>query len=117
VAILVATLVGVKAASLVGVRLVSISLEWTKKEKTGPSLILPPGANLRAVRHFLHPTNTAETAFDQLILYMQEEWQEAIMDSQQGLARWVHVRGVLTIFLTAAVHVVATLGSILKLVR
>ena len=112
---LVGTLVGFKAASLVGVRVVG--LEWTKKEKNGPRLILPPGARLREILHTIYPRKTAERVFDQTIADMQLEWQEAIIHGKKGLARWVQVRGVLTVFLTAAVHVVATLSSFFKLVK
>lgn len=87
------------------------------KEKNGSRLILSPGAGLRDMLHFIYPPKTAERVFDQIIADMRVEWQAAIINDQKWLARWVRVRGVLTVFLTAAVHVVATLGSILKLVR
>lgn len=80
-------------------------------------LILPPGARLRAILHTIYPRKTAERVFDQTIADMQLEWQEAIIHGKKGLARWVQVRGVLTVFLTASVHVVATLSSFFKLVK
>ena len=89
----------------------------TALEKNGPRLILPPGAGLRDMLHVIYPPKTAERVFDQTIADMQLEWQEAMINDQKWLARWVRVRGVLTVVLTAAVHAVATLGSILKLVR
>ena len=88
-----------------------------KKEKTGPRLILPPGAWLRNVLHVIYPPKTAERVFDQTIADMRLEWEEAMIHDQKWLAGWVRVRGVLTVVLTAAVHVVAALGSILKLVK
>lgn len=87
-----------------------------KKEKREP-LILPPGAGLRDMLHFIYPTKIAERIFDQIIADMQLEWQEAMIHEKKWLACWVRVRGVLTVFLTAAVHVVATLGSIFKMVK
>ena len=81
------------------------------------SLILPPGAGLRDILHFIYPPKIAERVFDQIIADMQLEWQEAMIHEKKWLARWVRVRGILTVFLTAAVHVVATLGSIFKLVK
>ena len=89
----------------------------TQKEKNRPTLILPPGTWLRNVLHVIYPPKTVERIFDQIIADMQLEWQEAMVHDQKWLARWVGVRGVLTVLLTAVVHVVATLGSILKLVR
>ena len=88
-----------------------------KKEKNGPRLILPPGTWLRNVLHVIYPPKTVERIFDQIIADMQLEWQEAMIHENKLLARWVRARGVLTVLLTAVVHVVATLGSILKLVR
>ena len=88
-----------------------------KKEKNEPGLILPPGAGLRDMLHFIYPLKIAERVFDQIIVDMQLEWQEAMIHEKKWLARWVRVRGVVTVFLTAAVYAVATLGSILKLVR
>ena len=88
-----------------------------KEENNGPGLILPPGTWLRNVLHIIYPPKTAERIFDQIIADMQLEWQEAMIHEKKLLARWVRVRGVLTVLLTAVVHVVATLGSILKLVR
>ena len=87
------------------------------KEKNGPELILPPGAGLRDMLHIIYPPKTAERVFDQIIADMQLEWQEAMIHEKKWLARWVWVRGVVTVFLTAAVYAVTTLGSILKLVR
>ena len=133
---LMGVLVGVPVRSLVG-SLVGSLVSWAmaplfnwaiardiarlaaleEKENNGPRLILPPGAGLRDMLHFIYPPKTAERVFDQIIADMQLEWQEAMVKDQPWLARWVRVRGVLTVFLTAAVHVVATLGSILKLVR
>lgn len=112
---LVGVLVGVKATALVGVRFVG--LEWPKKERNEPRLILPPGAGLRDMLHFIYPPKTAERVFDPILADMQLEWQEAMLHEKTWLARWVRIRGVVTIFLTAAVYAVATLGSILKLVR
>ena len=88
-----------------------------KKENNEPRLMLPPGAGLRGMLHFIYPPKTVERVFDQIIADMQLEWQEAMIHEKKWLARWVRVRGVLTVLLTAVVHVVATLGSILKLVR
>ena len=87
------------------------------KEENGSRLILPPGAGLRDMLHFIYPPKTAERVFDQIIADTQLEWQEAMIHEKTWLARWVRVRGVVTVFLTAAVYAVATLGSILKLVR
>lgn len=87
-----------------------------KKEKKEP-LVFPPGAGLRDILHFIYPPKIAERVFDQIIADMQLEWQEAMIHEKKWLARWVRVRGGLTVFLTAAVHVVATLGSIFKLVK
>ena len=112
---LVGTLVGVKATALVGVRFVG--LEWTTKERNEPRLMLPPGARIRAILHTIYPRKTAERVFDQTIADMQLEWQEAIIHGRKEQARWVQVRGVLTVFLTAAVHVVATLSNFFKLVK
>ena len=86
-------------------------------EKNGPRLILPPGARLREILHTIYPRKTAERVFDQAIADMQLEWQEAIIHEKKWLARWVQVRGVLTVFLAAAVHLVATLSSFFKLVK
>ena len=113
----------VRAVSLGGTLGVSLgvlsALEGAleKKEKTGPRLILPPGAWLRNVLHVIYPPKTAERVFDQTIADMRLEWEEAMIHDQKWLAGWVRVRGVLTVVLTAAVHVVAALGSILKLVK
>ena len=86
-------------------------------EKTGPRLILPPGARLRNMLHVIYPPKIAERVFDQTIADMRLEWEEAMTHNQKWLARWIQVRGVLTVVLTAAVHAVATLHSIFKLVR
>ena len=104
------------AGALVAV-LAPLAAALKKKEKNGPRLILPPGTGLRNVLHVIYPPKTAERVFDQIIADMQLEWQEAMAKDQGWLARWVRVRGVLTVILTAAVHVVATLGSIFKLVK
>ena len=102
-------------------RAVARDIAWLaaleKEEKNGPRLILPPGTWLRNVLHVIYSPKTAERIFDQIIADMQLEWQEAMIHEKKWLARWVRVRGVLTVLLTAVVHVVATLGSILKLVR
>lgn len=107
----------IRSGSLVGLLVGSLAATLEKKEKNGPRLILPPGAWLRNVLHTIYPPKTAERIFDQIIADMQLEWQEAMIHEKKLLARWVRVRGVLTVLLTAVVHVVATLGSILKLVR
>ena len=99
------------------VSLAALMASLAKKEKNEPSLILPPGANLRAALHFIYPPKTAERVFDQIIADMRVEWIEATKKDQQWLARWIQVRGVLTVFLTVAAHAVTTLGGILKLVR
>ena len=112
-------------AYLLGYLLVSLgmALGWflggflKTKEKTEPRLMLPPGAGLRDMLHVIYPPKTAERVFDQIIADMQLEWQEAMIHEKKWLGRWVRVRGVVTVFLTAAVYAVATLGSILKLVR
>lgn len=111
---LVAALVGYLVAALLAYQATALMMALEKKE---PELILLPGAGLRDMLHFIYPPKTAERVFDQIIADMQEEWQAAIINDQPWLARWVQVRGVLTVFLTAAVHVIATLRSILKLVR
>ena len=88
-----------------------------KRENKGSELILLPGAGLRDVLHVIYSPKIAERVFDQTILDMQLEWQEAIGHDRKWLARWVVVRGVLTVVITAAVHAVATLHSIFKLVK
>ena len=88
-----------------------------KKEKNEPGLIMPLGANLRAALHFIYSPKTAERVFDQIIADMRVEWIEATKKDQQWLARWIQVRGVLTVFFTVAAHTVTTLRDILKLVR
>ena len=81
------------------------------QKKTGPRLILPPpgGGAKKTCSHVIYPPKIAERVFDQTIADMQLEWQEAMAHNQKGLARWIQVRGVLTVVLTAAVHAVATL--------
>ena len=86
-------------------------------EKTGPRLILPPGARLRNMLHVIYPPKIAERVFDQIIADMRLEWEEAMAHNQKWLARWIQVRGVLTVVLTAAVHAVATLHRIFQLVK
>ena len=86
-------------------------------EKTGPRLILPPGARLRNMLHVIYPPKIAERVFDQTIADMRLEWEEAMAHNQKWLARWIQVRGVLTVVLTAAVHAVATLHRIFQLVK
>ena len=86
-------------------------------EKTGPRLILPPGARLRNVIHVIYPPKIAERVFDQIIADMRLEWEEAMLHDQKWLARWIQLRGVLTVVLTAAVHAVATLHRIFQLVK
>ncbi len=135
---LVASLVGVLmglvsletvVGSLVGGMAIALMKTWAmdrdsarlaaleNKEKNGPRLILPPGGWLRDMLHIIYPPKTAERVFDQTILDMQLEWQEAMIHEKKWLARWVRVRGGLAVFFAAAVHIVATLSSILKLVR
>ena len=63
----------------------------------------------------IYSPKIAERVFDQIILDMQLEWAE--VHDQKWLARWVVVRGVLTVVITAAVHAVATLNGIFKLVK
>ena len=65
----------------------------TALEKNGPRLILPPGAGLIDMLHVIYPPKTAERVFDQTIADMQLEWQEAMINDQKWLARWVRVRG------------------------
>ena len=67
--------------------------------------------------HLIYSKKTAEKVFDQIIADMQVEWQEAMVNNKEWLARWVQVRGVLTICITVCVHAVATLSSIFKLVK
>ena len=116
-ALLTTTMVGLLAFALATTLAALGTVLASALERNESELILPPGARLRNGLHFIYPPKTAERVFDQIIRDMQEEWQEAIINNQQWLARWVHVRGVLTIFLTAAVHVVDTLSNILKLVK
>ena len=86
-------------------------------EKTGPRLILPPGARLRNMLHVIYPPKIAERVFDQTIADMRLEWAEAMLHDQKWLAYWVRVRGLLTVLLTVLAHAVTALSSILKLVR
>ena len=86
-------------------------------EKTGPRLILPPGARLRNMLHVIYPPKIAERVFDQIIADMRLEWAEAMLHDQKWLAYWVRVRGLLTVLLTVLAHAVTALSSILKLVR
>ena len=95
----------------------SLLASLVARKKTGPRLILPPGARLRNMLHVIYPPKIAERVFDQTIADMRLEWEEAMTHNQKWLARWIQVRGVLTVVLTAAVHAVATLHSIFKLVR
>jgi len=87
------------------------------KEKNGPRLILPPGMWLRDMLRVIYPPKTIERVFDQIIADMQLEWQEAMIQEDKLQAGVVRVRGVLTVFLTMAVHAAVTLRSILKLVK
>lgn len=87
------------------------------KEKKELGLILPPGARLRDVLCLIYSRKTVERVFEQGIADTQEEWQAAMIHNQPWLARWAQVHGVLTVFLTMAVHAAVTLRSILKLVR
>ena len=98
-------------------RVVLLEVLLEKKEKTGPRLILPPGAGLRDMLHVIYSPKTAEEVFDQTIADMQLEWQEAMLHDQKRLAHWVRVRGVLTVFLAVLAHAVTTLGSIFKVVK
>ena len=116
-ALLTTTLAGLLAFALATTLAALGTVLASALERNESELILPPGAGLRDLLHFIYPPKTAERVFDQIIADMQLEWQAAMVKDQPWLARWVRVRGVLTVFLTAAVHVVATLGSILKPVR
>ena len=72
---------------------------------------------MRELLYLIYPKKTAERVFDQIITDMQEEWTEAVANNRTWLARWIHIRGGITILITMAVHAVATLGSIFKLVK
>lgn len=97
--------------------LVDLAIPMEKKENNGPRLILPPGARIRDVLHVIYSPKTAERVFDQIIADMRLEWQEAMIHDQQWLARWVRIRGVLTVLITMVSHAVKSLGSIFKLVK
>ena len=88
-----------------------------KKEDNGPRLILPPGAGLRDMLHVIYSPKIAERVFDQTIADMQLEWAEAMLHDREWLARWIQVRGLLTVLLTVLDQAVTALGSILKLVK
>ena len=111
VAVLMTALVALTAA------LAALVESLAAQKKTGPRLILPPGAGLRDMLHVIYPPKTAERVFDQIIADMRLEWAEAMLHDQKWLAHWVRVRGLLTVLLTVLAHAVAALGSILKLVK
>ena len=98
--------------------LVDLVRSLERKEKNGqrPILFLP-GTLLKDVLHVIYSPKTAERVFDQTIRDMQDEWVEAIAKERQGLARWVRIRGVLTVLITVVVHAVTNLRSIFKLVK
>ena len=112
-----AILVGSLGGSVVVSLRAALRAALEKKEKTGPRLILPPGAGLRDMLHVIYPPKTAERVFDQIIADMRLEWAEAMLHDQKWLAHWVRVRGLLTVLLTVLAHAVTALSSILKLVK
>ena len=100
------------------VALVALVRFLEKKEKNGQRPIQRlPGMWLNDVLHFFYSPKTAKRVFEPTIRDMQDEWVEAIAKERQGLARWVRVRGVLTVLITVVVHAVANLYSIFKLVK
>ena len=94
---LAASLVALAASleSLMESLVESLLASLVAQKKTGPRLILPPGARLRNMLHVIYPPKIAERVFDQIIADMRLEWEEAMAHNQKWLARWIQVRGVL----------------------
>lgn len=81
------------------------------------SNVEPSGLKLRDILYFIYSKKTAERIFDPTLADMHLEWHEAMIHNRTWLARWVQIRGYVTICITVCVHTVATLGNIFKLVK
>ena len=104
-------------AAQIAARVAALEAALEKKENNGPGLILPPGTGLRDMLHVIYSPKIAERVFDPTIADMQLEWGEAMIHDRTWLARWIRVRGVLTVLLTVLAQAVTALGSIFKLVK
>ena len=72
-ALLTTTLAGLLAFALATTLAALGTVLASALERNESELILPPGARLRNVLHFIYPPKTAERVFDQIIRDMQGE--------------------------------------------
>ena len=64
----------------------------------GTNIIYPPGSSLIKIISFLFAKKTVDRIFESIIADMNVEYFDALDNGFEWKARWIHFRGVLTVF-------------------
>jgi hypothetical protein len=62
-----------------------------------PKLLVPPGARARRALEWLFTKKTMTNVFEPILADMQAEWMAAMIAKQDGRAKWIAVRGMLSL--------------------
>lgn len=68
-------------------------------------LLIPPGGRLRGWLSLLCSPRTRSRILDPVLADVQFEWMEAHKAGKLSLARWVHIRGILTLLAALAMRI------------
>lgn len=76
------------------------------------SVTTAPGSFISVILKTIYTKKSYERVFQPLISDMQEEYFDALAEKRERHAKWVHVRGYLTLILTVAAHAKTSVGKI-----